>query len=72
MAKKQKELNGDIARLVRKIDLAESRLDALEAEWKTATRSLNSLVLDEQKARAEAGANLITVSIIDLATSPVR
>ena len=54
---KQDDLRNELASVEQRIVLAESGLGQLEAEYGVATRVLEGLILDENKARIEAESN---------------
>ena len=64
LREKQDKLQSEVANLSQRINLAESRLSTLEAEFQTANRVFESLVLDENKARIEAESNSVTINIV--------
>ena len=68
MRGKQGQLQGEVANLSQRVGVAESQLLSLESEYKTAIRLYESLLLDEQKARAEAESLCATINIVGRAS----
>ena len=68
MRVKQGQLQGEVANLGQRVSVAESKLLSLESEYKTAIRLYESLLLDEQKARAEAESLCATINIVGRAS----
>ena len=68
LKEKQNQLQAEVANLSQRINLAESKLSTLESEYQIASHLFESLVLDEQKARAEAESLCATINIVGRAS----
>lgn len=69
---KQDDLRNELASVEQRIVLAESGLGQLEAEYGVATRVLEGLILDENKARMEAESNNEIVRVGRPANVPTK